>query len=91
MINPIIASHTIAVRFVISNCPAADRCDSFADALVASGPTPPPDVPVTVSNPAASACPNSVTDANGTILVPTTRSELPSDIAVPKTVMAVLP
>ena len=59
--------------------------------LVAVGPEPSPDALTTAVNPDESAASNPVTDANGIVLVPITRSELPRDMAVPERVMAVLP
>lgn len=59
--------------------------------LVGVGPVPVVEVIARVDNPEESAAPNPVTDANGMVLVPITMSELPSDMAVPERVMALLP
>lgn len=59
--------------------------------LVGVGPAPVTGVLATASNPDEIAAPNPVTEANGIVLVPITMSELPRDMAVPESVMAVLP
>ena len=72
-----------------------DTCASFGPVLVAWGPIPLA-IPVAlalapVPKPDESAAPNPGTDATAIVLAPITTSELPSDIAVPEIVMALLP
>lgn len=77
---------------LILNCPAADSCcELFADVLVGVSLVPNPEALAAALNPGESAAPNPVTDANAIVLVPITMSEVPRDMGVPESVMAVLP
>ena len=86
-----IASHTIPIFLLTFKCPAADTCESFPAVLVAVGPKLPLEALAPVTNPDESAAPNPFIDEKGMVLAPITMSELPSDIAVPESVIAVLP
>ena len=89
--TPTITTPTITTPPLPATRPAADRCAPVPSELVGVAPTPPPEALAAVSNPDESAAPKPVTDAIGMVLVPITTSELPSDMAVPETVMAALP
>lgn len=84
-------NHTSTITSDGLSRPAAHRCASFTPVLVAVGPEPLPEPVGKVAKPDESAAPNLVTDANGIVLAPITISELSSDMAVPESVMALLP